>query len=159
MKKRILILLLSLLGQAANAQDSSSVFESISKAMKEYVLETSEVPADKITAAIKELRSLKGGFNINEVVEFKISESIQKNEGSKDELLQLSRSFQNGLGKKWLDNAVTWIYRKHFTYEELKAMVKFYKTSAGQKMAKEFPVVMLNSLAAAETIQKILTKK
>jgi hypothetical protein len=127
--------------------------------MKEYVPDTSDVPADKITATINKLRSLKGGFNINDAVEFKLRESIQENEGSKEQLLELSRSFQNGRGKRWLDNAVTWIYRKHFTFAELKAMVKFYKTPAGQKMASEFPFVMLNSLAAAETIQKMLTKK
>jgi hypothetical protein len=159
MKRSLIILLLSFGIRAASAQDSSSIFESLSRAMKEYQLDTSAVPADRTTTMIKELRSLKGGFNINEAIEFKIQESIGKKEGSKEELLRLSDSFQHGLGKKWLENAVIWIYRNHFTYTELKEMVRFYKTSAGQKLARDFPVVMLQSLAAAETIQTMLTKQ
>jgi hypothetical protein len=32
--------------------------------------------------------------------------------------------------------------------------VKFYKTNAGQKMATDFPVIMLQSLKAAEMIKE-----
>ncbi len=34
-------------------------------------------------------------------------------------------------------------------------MVKFYKTSVGQKKATVFPLVMMKSLAAAEAIKNI----
>jgi len=159
MKTLLFFLAIVFFALPGKAQDNSSVFENISKAVKEYKMDTSEVPNDKTTAKIIELRSLKGGFNINEVIEFKIQEDLQKNESSKEELLKLSQSFKTGLGRKWLDNAVIWIYRKEFSYSELKQLVKFYKTAAGQKLAKDFPVIMLQSLAAAETIQKILIKK
>ena len=159
MKVLLFIFSIFLLSLPGKSQDNLTVFETISKAMKEYKPDTSEVPNDRITAKIIELRSLKGGFNINEAIEFKIQEDMQKNESTKEYLLKLSQSFKTGLGRKWLDNAVTWIYRKEFSYRELKQLVKFYKTPAGQKMAKDFPVIMLQSLAAAETIQKILIKK
>ena len=37
--------------------------------------------------------------------------------------------------------------------KELKQLTKFYKTSAGKKMASQFPIVMLQSLAAGEGIK------
>ncbi len=159
MRSILIIIAIGLFTPLCKAQDSLHVFENIAKALKEYKIDTSDAPADKITAKIEELRSLKAGFKINEAIEFKIGEEMQKNETPKEDLIKLSESFKNGTGKKWLDNAVTWIYRQHFSYRELKQLVNFYKTAAGQKMAKAFPIIMLKSLAAGETIQKILTKK
>jgi hypothetical protein len=34
--------------------------------------------------------------------------------------------------------------------------VKFYKTSAGQKLATDFPLIMMKSLMAAQQIQEQL---
>ena len=133
-----------------------TVFERITGAVKDYKLDTSAAPDDKITRKIIELRSLRGGFNINEVIEFKLEEDKQKNEMPETQLKIVSDFFRTGNGKKWLDNATTWIYRNHFTYKELKQMVKFYKTSAGQKMATDFGIVVLQSLAAAEMIKGTL---
>jgi hypothetical protein len=48
------------------------------------------------------------------------------------------------------------IYRQHFTYNELKQLVRFYKTSAGKKMAKDFPLIMMKSLIAAQIIHDTL---
>src|SRR5690606_18837629 len=105
---------------------------------------------------IVELQALKGGFNINEAIEFKIQEEISKNESSKEDLLKIRENFKHGLAKKWLDNAIIWIYRQEFSYPELKQLVKFYKTPAGQKMARDFPLVMLKSLTAAEMIRNVI---
>jgi hypothetical protein len=132
----------------------SSIFDRISKGVKDFQLDTTAAPDDKITRKIKELKSLRGGFNINEAINFKIEENRQKSEVPKAELEQLSWFFNDGNGKKWLDNATVWIYRRHFTYDELKQLVKFYKTSAGQKMATDLPIIMLQSLRAAEMIKE-----
>jgi hypothetical protein len=138
---------------------SSDIFDRITKGLKDFRLDTSAAPDDKITWKIIELRNLRGGFNINEAVDFKIEEDKQKNEMSKEELEKLSKFFKSGEGKKLLDNAVIWIYRQHFTYRELKQLIKFYQTSAGQKLATEFPVIMIQSLKAAEMIKEIYTHK
>lgn len=130
-----------------------SVFGKISEEVKNFKLDTSSVPNDRITRKIQELRKLRGGFNINEAIDYKLEEDRQKNEVSKAEMDKFSVFFKYGDGKKWLDNSMIWIYREHFTYRELKKLVKFYKTSAGQKMATDFPVIMLKSLAAAEAIK------
>lgn len=138
---------------------NAAVFERITKAVASYKPNTSTPPDDKITKKIIELRNLRGGFNINEAIAFKIEEDKQKKEMPEAELKKLADFFTTGQGKTSLDNAVTWIYRDNFTYKELKQLVKFYKTSAGQKMAENFPVIMLKSLAAAEMIKAEVMKK
>jgi hypothetical protein len=98
------------------------------------------------------LRNLKGGFNINEAIAFKQQEDEGKNEVPKEQLAFVKQQFESGNAKRWLDNAVIHIYRDHFTYKELKQMAKFYKTSAGQKLADDFPYIMMKSLMAAQII-------
>ena len=65
---------------------------------------------------------------------------------------KLEQFFTLGEGKKHLDNAVIWIYRKYFTLDEVKKLTRFYKSTTGKKMAANFPVIMLQSLKAAESI-------
>ena len=136
----------------ANEQD---LFTGITHELKDYKPDTSDAPDDKITREIRTLRSLRGGFNINEAIDFKIAEERQKGETSAAELDKIAAFFKTGSGKKWLDNALIWIYRRHFTYKELKQLVKFYKTDAGQKMAATFPVVMLQALSAAAQLKDL----
>lgn len=138
---------------------SSTIFERLTKNLKEYRLDTTAVPDDKITTAIIKLKNLRGGFNIKEAIEYKLEEDKQKKEMPESEFEKFSVFFTNGNGKRWLDNAVTWIYRKHFTYGELKKLIKFYKSPAGQKIATEFPIIMMQSLAAAENIKKIYVEE
>lgn len=161
MKYILLIGLLNIVMAAPSfAQSDSSkfapaIFERISVELKNYKLDTSAVPNDKITRLINELRNLRGGFNINEAIEFKIAEDKQKNEISEAEAENLSLYFKKGNGRKWLDNAITWIYREQFTAKELKRLIRFYKSSTGQKMANEFPLLMMKSLMAGEAIKAI----
>jgi len=137
----------------AKAGNMASIFERIGKEVKDYHLDTTAVPADKITREIIQLRNLRGGFNVNEALEYKIEEDLQKKELSKEEADKISYFFKTGNGKRWLDNAVIWIYRDHFTYKELKQLVKFYKTDAGQKMATDFPIIMMQTITAGEMIK------
>lgn len=140
-------------------KNSADIFDRITKSVKEFQLDTTAAPDDKTTRKIIKLRNLKGGFNINEAIEFKIEEDRQKNEIPKAELDKLSDFFKSGNGKKWLDNATIWIYRRNFTYKELKQLVKFYTTAAGQKMAANFPNIMMQSLRAAEMIKDIYAER
>lgn len=133
--------------------DAQELFTQISDELNDYKPDTTEPPDDRITREIKKLRKLRGGFNINEAIDYKIAEDRQKGEIPAAALDKISAFFKTGNGKKWLEHALIWIYRRHFTYQELKQLVKFYRTSAGQKMAATFPVVMLQSLKAAEAIK------
>lgn len=139
--------------QSDSSKTNSASFEHISIALKNFKLDTSAVPNDKVTRLINELRNLRGGFNINEAIEFKIAEQKQKNELTSHEAEKLSIYFKSGNGKKWLDNAITWIYREQFTAKELKQLIRFYKSSAGEKMATAFPLLMMKSLMAGEAIK------
>ncbi len=160
MKKSIcLINFIFFFFNAIHAQSDSlqtkeaEIFERITKEMLAYVTDTSKVPNDKLTRAIIKLRDLRGGFNINEAIAFELKSKAQKQPA--EELEKFSRFMQQREGKIWLDNAVIWIYRKTFSYKEVKTMIKFYETSVGQKMAVEFPLIMLKSAAAAEFLKKV----
>ena len=112
---------------------ANPVFERITKGMANFKIDTTAAPDDKVTRKIIELRTLRGGFNINEAVAFMLEEDLQKKELRPEQVEGLSIFFTLGNGKRWLDNATNHIYRDHFTYKELKQLVKFYRTAAGKK--------------------------
>ncbi len=131
----------------------TSIFHRIKQATDSYKVDTSAPPDDRITRKIIELRSLRGGFNVNEMLEFKIAEDRQKGETSAATLNTLSDFFTRGNGKRWLNNATVWIYRNYFSYKELKQLVRFYKTAGGKKMARDFPLIIVQSAMAVEIIR------
>ncbi len=130
------------------------IFTRMAATVEAYKPDTTTPPADKITRVIQTLRKLRGGFNITEAMEYKLEEERQKSGMSKADYDKVFAYFTTGNGRRWLDNATVWIYRNTFTYKELKQMVRFYKTTAGQKFANEFPVIMVQTIAAAESIKK-----
>lgn len=150
----LLSILFTICSQAQNDKTTAPIFEKIALEMKEFKLDTTAIPNDKLSKRIEKLRSLKGGFNINEAIEFKIAEERSKENAPKLELDKIEAFFKNGNGKKWLDNAVIWIYRKQFTLKEINQLIRFYKSSAGQKMAEKFPILMIQSLKAGEEIKE-----
>jgi len=143
---------------STDAATSRSVFSRLENEMKNFSPDTTEAPKDRITTMITEIRRLKGGFNINEAIEYKLQEAKQKKEISDTAYEAASAFFMEGRGRQLLDNAVVWIYRKQFTSAELKELLRFYKTSAGKKMAEHFPLILLQSAAAAEMIKGIYGK-
>ncbi len=140
--------------QADTAENKTmpGIFSKLMQSAQVFQPDTTTPPDDKITRKIVKLRRLRGGFNINEAVDFKIEEEWQNKETPEAELEKKARFFKSGEGKRWLDNAATWVYRQQFSYKEIKKMVRFYKSAAGQKLAEEFPVIMIQLLKAAETI-------
>ncbi|MGV3656596.1 MAG: DUF2059 domain-containing protein [Chitinophagaceae bacterium] len=156
-----LCIFLLLHGMYATAQNDSTTqakynadYERITGQLASYKPDTTSAPNDKITRKIRELISLRGGFNIHEAVGFMIEDERKKGDKEAAQLDRLAHYFTQGDGYRHLNNAAIWIYRLHFTYKEIKQLVKFYKTSAGKKMADDFPVVVLKSLAAAEMLKK-----
>ena len=139
--------------------DYSAVFDRITGQVTNYRPDTTTAPNDKTTRKIQELFDLRGGFNIQEAVGFMIEEERRKGEKPVAQLDQLSAFFTLGNGRRWLNNAAIWIYRNHFTHKEVKQLVKFYKTGAGKKMADDFPIIVLKSMAAAEAIKKGFEEK
>ena len=151
-KKMLLFFLIATICENAIAQSSDNIFESLTIELKKFKPDTTAPPNDKITKQIIKLREIKGGFNINEALQFKIGEEKTKGEKPKEEIEKLMAYFTNGHGAELLNNAVTWIYRNEFSFSELKKLTKFYKTSAGHKLSSRFPAIMLKCLAASEII-------
>lgn len=158
MKKLLLSAFLLSIMTANSQSKGASVFERIGSEMQHFVPDTTSVPEDKLTREIRKLREVKGGFNISEAILFKIGEDLSKSDITAEEAAKLEKFFSSGNGKTWLENAVIRIYREKFTYSEVRSMVRFYKSKAGQKMADESPVIMLKSLKAAESIVEDLKK-
>lgn len=167
MTKHLLIFLYFSLGiWEAGAQENpkersrtTNIFERISTAMTGYKPDTSAPPNDRLTRKIILLRSLRGGFNINEVMEFKLAEERQKGDKPSAELDRLGEFFSTGNGKRWLDHAAIWVYRNHYSYREIKRMIRFYRTPAGQKTADSLPVIIVQLFAASESIMKAIPEK
>lgn len=134
-------------------EDGPSIFDRIAQSVGQFKPDTTAPPQDKSTKKIQVLSALGGGFNITEAIEFKLEEDRRKGEMPAAQMDALAYFFTKGNGKQNLDHAITHIYRDLFTYKELKQLVRFYKKSAGQKLATEFPLIMLQSLAAAEMLK------
>jgi uncharacterized protein len=156
-----LLLILNAGAQIDSSQTKTlaSTFQRINSSLQAYKPDTSAVPDDKTTRKIKELINLRGVFNINEAIEFKIQEDKQKKNITEAEANSLSTFFSSGNGKQWLDNAIVHIYRNHFSFNELKQLVKFYRTPAGAKMSETFPVVLLKSMVAAQHVKELAGKR
>ena len=158
----VLLFLASCFFNAKSQSDSvklAGIFDRVTREVQAYKLDTSAAPDDKMTRKIRELRELRGGFNINEAIDFKMQDEEKENKTPKATLNYLREQFHHGKGKTWLDNAVIHIYRDHFNYRELKQMVKFYRTSAGRKLATDFPFIMMKTLMAGQAIHDVLVKE
>ena len=154
MKRSVVIFCFLCLNFVVAQNQKHGVFEKINSTLKDFKVNTTAVPEDQLTKEIRKLRETKGGFNINEAISFKIGEDLTKVNLTQLESENLDQFFKSGKGKSDLDNAVIWIYRDLFTTSEVRKLTKFYKSSAGQKLSENFPIVMLESLKAAEEIIK-----
>jgi uncharacterized protein len=116
-----------------------------------------QAPTAGAVAAARELLAAKGGTLMFEpvipgVVETTKNNLLPTNPSLAKDLnevsAQLRREFE---GKKAeLVYEVAIIYAKHFTEQELKDLVTFYKTPLGQKMLREEPIAVEESLKRAQ---------
>ena len=123
-------------------------------------LDTSEVPNDSFTQKIRELRKEKSGLSIESILQIKIMEEKQKDTTrSKDFYAKLQNELTMGRTSKLIENCMINIYRRSFTEEEVEDLVRFYKTSAGKKMDKEFLFLLVESAKDAEQLLGLAAKK
>ncbi len=134
----------------------TNALQTIVEEVKNYKIDTSDVPHDRLTRKINELRSAKAGINIDDIIMYKINEEEEKNEKPKEITAALKKQFTSGKGKRLLDNATIWIYRQTFTYKEIKQLIHFYKTGAGKKLSRDYPVLLLKTLMATEKVHDAL---
>jgi len=149
MKKLILLMAFGLCGFCHAQADQ---YAKLASEVKSFTADTTAVPEDELTQAIRTLRQTRGGLDAKVAVMLKIKEDVGNGKLKKEQAEKLQAFFTSGQGAKWLENAVIRIYRQHFTLAEIKEITAFYATEAGRKMSENFPVVVMESMKAAETV-------
>ena len=119
-------------------------------------LDTATVPNDSFTKKIKQLRKEKQGLNLETVLELKLME-LQKTDTvhSKDFYDRLHAEMITGKTGRLIENSLINLYRRLYTEQEIEDLIKFYKTSAGKKMDKEYVLLMVESIKDAEQLLKM----
>ncbi|MFQ5543082.1 MAG: DUF2059 domain-containing protein [Nitrospiria bacterium] len=71
--------------------------------------------------------------------------------------------FSSSVNPAELNQKIITIYVKHFTVEEMKSIIGFYKTNAGQKLLNKLPILTQESMQAGRQwgmeLRQIITKK
>jgi hypothetical protein len=116
-----------------------------------------QAPSPGALAAAKELVALKGGgamFDplIPGVIESAKNQLIPTNPQLAGPLTEVANQLHKEYGPKRAEllDIVAKTYAQHFTEQELKDIVAFYKTPAGKKMVAQEPVAIKESLDAAQ---------
>ncbi len=123
-------------------------------------LDTAAVPNDALTAKIKKLRSEKKGLTLETILKMKLTEEQQKDTvHSKAYYDALTADITKGTTSKLIENSLINLYRSNFTEREIDDLIKFYQTSAGKKMDKEYILLMIESIKDAEQLIKLAAKK
>jgi hypothetical protein len=121
--------------------------------------DTLAAPNDLLTKKIKLLLNEKTGLTIGTILRIKIMEEQQKDtthaKGFYNELL---KEVTTGRTSELIENSLVNLYRRTFTEKEIDELVSFYKTSAGQKMDKEFLLILVESVKDAEQLLKLAAK-
>ena len=119
-------------------------------------LDTSSVPNDPLTRKIKLLRSKKHGISIETIIQIKIMEERQKDMSHPKQFYDdLLAEVTKGRTSKLIENCIINLYRRSFSINEIDELIKFYKTSAGKKMDKEFILLMVQSIKDTEYLLKL----
>jgi uncharacterized protein len=116
-----------------------------------------QAPTAGAVAAARELIGAKGGAAMFDpvipgVVESTKGSLLPTNPNLSRDLnevsLQLRKEYESKKAELLYEVAI--VYAKHFTEQELKDLVTFYKTPLGQKLLKEEPAALEESLKRAQ---------
>jgi hypothetical protein len=121
--------------------------------------DTAAVPNDPFTQKIKQLLAEKRGISVAAILKFKIMEEQQKDTvHSKEFYKKLTEDITTGKTSQLLENSLVNIYRRTFTENEIDELIKFFQTSAGKKMDKEFLLLLVQSVKDGEQLLKLAVK-
>jgi len=116
-----------------------------------------QAPSPAALAAAKELVALKGGVVMFDplipgVIESAKNQLVPTNPQLAKPLNDVAAQLHKDYAAKRAEilDLVTQIYAKHFTEQELKDIVAFYKTPAGKKMIAQEPAAIKETLDAAQ---------
>ena len=121
--------------------------------------DTVAVPNDALTQKIKQLLGEKNGLTVTAILKIKIMDEQQKDTvHSKEFYRKLMEDITTGKTGKLLENSLINIYRRTFTENEIDELIKFFQTSAGKKMDKEFLLLLVQSVKDGEQLLKLAVK-
>jgi hypothetical protein len=122
-------------------------------------VDTLPVPNDRLTEKIKELRKERSGLTIETMINIKLMEEGSKNNSIPKEYYdRLRADLLEGRSHRLMENSIINLYRRTYTKKEIGKLLKFYKTSAGKKLDKEYLFLMVESAKDAEKIMSIAGK-
>jgi len=128
---------------------------------KEPLLDTIPPPQDDLTRELRKMLEMTGALNLG--VQF--AKGLQELQSTGQDILpkefyeRLYDEIANGNGKRWFENAIIKIYRKHLTVEDVKQLNMFYSTPAGKKYVSLLPVLLDESKEAGTSIGRYLGMK
>jgi hypothetical protein len=106
---------------------------------------------------IRQLMELTGSGNLGVQATKNLFAMYKKN------YTQVDTSFWDEIEKEvsadGLVNLVVPIYDKHFSEQEIDALITFYSSPAGKKIVQTLPIVMQESMAAGQQWGKELSEK
>ena len=121
--------------------------------------DTVAVPTDAFTQKIKQLLGERNGLTVATILKIKIMEEQQKDTThSKEFYRKLTDDITTGKTSKLIENSMINIYRRTFTENEVDDLIKFFQTSAGKKMDKEFLLLLVQSVKDGEQLLKLAAK-
>ena len=121
--------------------------------------DTVAVPTDAFTQKIKQLLGERNGLTVVTILKIKIMEEQQKDTThSKEFYRKLTDDITTGKTSKLIENSMINIYRRTFTENEVDDLIKFFQTSAGKKMDKEFLLLLVQSVKDGEQLLKLAAK-
>ncbi len=114
-------------------------------------------PSAGAIASARELVELKGGTNMFDnlipgVIESVKNSLVPTNPNLMRELNEVAMQLRKDLeGRRAeLNGEVAKVYSKHFTEQELKDTIAFYKTPLGKKLIAEEPIALNESMTTAQ---------
>jgi len=121
--------------------------------------DTVAVPTDAFTQKIKQLLGARNGLTVATILKIKIMEEQQKDTThSKEFYRKLTDDITTGKTSKLIENSMINIYRRTFIENEVDDLIKFFQTSAGKKMDKEFLLLLVQSVKDGEQLLKLAAK-
>jgi hypothetical protein len=121
------------------------------------VAATAQQPTPSTIAAARDMLAAKGGMAFFDSVIPGVVESIKNsfiptNPQLSGELNEVSAMLRKEYDAKRseMQNEIAKVFAEHFTEKELKELTAFYKTPLGQKLVKEEPVAVQESVQNAK---------
>jgi len=117
--------------------------------------DTSSVPNDELTGAIRELLAETRALNMFSVTAKRMIDMQRKNPNTNLPDVFYDRflaDMENGESFRWMANELIKAYRKRFTVEDIQALTVFFKSPAGKKLTTSTPEITQETMAAGEKI-------